>query len=357
MYRDHSVAAVVPAYNEERFIGDVIRKMPSFVDRLYVVNDCSTDGTWEAILEAARSDARRQINREGAVTDRVERIRPDGGENPALAARATVHEPIGRVVPIDHRENRGAGGAIKTGYLAARAGRLDIVVTVDGDGQMDLEVMPKLLDPIVDGVADYAKGNRLLAPDHQRSMPRFRLCGNALLSLLTKIASGYWKLSDPQNGYTAISRDALEAVDLESMYEYYGYCNDLLVKLNARSTRVADVSIPAVYGDEQSSIVYSTYVRNVSGMLLRNFLWRLETRYLRFDFHPVVLFYLFGAGASALGSLGVLWSFISRGRSGESLFVRVLASTQLFLIGWLFLLFAMVFDMQENEDREVVIHE
>ncbi len=135
-------------------------------------------------------------------------------------------------------------------------------------------------------------------------MPPFRFFGNSILTFLTKIASGYWKTMDPQNGYTAISHYALANVGLENMYEYYGYCNDLLVKLNAKGMRVADVAMPAVYGDEESSIDYTTYIRKVSWMLLKNFFWRLKVKYLVLDFHPLALFYLFGAATAALGMAG-----------------------------------------------------
>jgi hypothetical protein len=222
---------------------------------------------------------------------------------------------------------------------------------------MDLDLLPKLLDPIVEGEADYAKGNRLLSEEFRRSMPRFRFFGNSVLTFLTKIASGYWKTMDPQNGYTAISRRALDSIAVENLYEYYGYCNDLLVKLNAKGMRVADVAMPAVYGDEESSITYSTYIRKVSTMLLGNFLWRLKVKYLVLDFHPLALFYLFGAWTALFGLTGGLWSVYSKVVLGNPLFVRGASSLMLFTMGSMFLMFAMLFDMQVNEDREVQIHD
>ncbi len=346
MYRDHTVGVVVPAYNEEGFIGDVIRSMPEYVDRIYVIDDCSTDGTWDEIHSAAKADT--------DVSPKIdsEALIADGGDS-LLAQRAIVHDQVGRVLPIQHRENRGAGGAIKTGYLAALEDQVDIVSTVDGDGQMDLNQMSKLLDPIVEGEADYAKGNRLLYKEFRSEMPKFRFIGNSILTFLTKIASGYWKTMDPQNGYTAISHYALDNVGIGGMYEYYGYCNDLLVKLNAKGMRVADVAMPAVYGDEESSINYSTYIRKVSWMLLRNFLWRLKVKYLVLDFHPLALFYLFGVGTGVLGILGGLWSLYAKFVLGDPLFVRASLSIMLFLVGSMFLMFAMLFDMQANENKEV----
>ncbi|ELY56408.1 glycosyltransferase family 2 protein [Natronococcus jeotgali] len=363
MYRDHTVGVVIPAYNEEGLIGSVIREMPGYVDRMFVVDDCSSDGTWEEVLEAAREDggvSEAFVDASGQSLEYAQEVRTDDDDiqtdgGGALAERASVHDFVGRVLPIEHRENLGAGGAIKTGYLAANDDGVDITVTVDGDGQMDLSQMPRLLDPIVEDEADYAKANRLLSREYREEMPSFRLFGNAMLTVLTKVSSGYWKTMDPQNGYTAISSDALEAVELDRLYEYYGYCNDLLVKLNVRGMRVADVAMPAKYGEEESSIEYTTFIRKVSGMLLRNFLWRLTSKYLVTDFHPLALLYFFGAGLSGIGVLAGLWTLYAAIIQGTSLFANGVASLALFSIGVFFLLLAMIYDMQESEDRELQI--
>jgi hypothetical protein len=251
----------------------------------------------------------------------------------------------------------GAGGAIKTGYLAALYDEVDITVTMDGDGQMDPDYMPRLLDPIVDDEADYAKANRLLYQEYREDMPAFRVFGNSILTFLTKISSGYWKTMDPQNGYTAISHYALDNVGIETMYEYYGYCNDLLVKLNAEGMHIADVAIPAIYGEEESSINYLAYIRKVSIMLLKNFLWRLKVKYFVLDFHPLALFYLLGIGTSTLGLFGLVWSLYAKFVQGDPLFIRAITSILMFSIGSMFILFAMVFDMQVNEGKEVQVQE
>ena len=376
MYNEHSVGVVVPAYNEEGLIGDVITDMPPFVDRVYVVDDCSTDSTWEEILSAAQYDVEFEEGSRGTVPehgqDVTKTVRTNGGHDvdgthitdggvprneELLANRAIVTEPIGRVIPIKHVENLGAGGAIKTGYLAALIDKMDVTVTVDGDGQMDLSEMTRLLDPIVEGNADYAKGNRLIYKDFREEMPAFRFLGNSILTFLTKIASGYWKTMDPQNGYTAISYRALDNVGIEGMYEYYGYCNDLLVKLNAKGMRVADVAMPAIYGEEASSISYFEYIRKVSRMLLWNFLWRLKTRYLVLDFHPLALFYYFGAANVGIGVLLGIWSLMVWVTGDGSLFMRGAMSLMIFTMGSMFIMFAMLFDMQTNEDMEVQVRE
>jgi len=283
MYGGKTVGVVVPAYNEEGFVGDVLDSLPDFVDRVYAVDDASTDATWAEIRDHATVERAPRSDATTGDADDEAHVRADGGT----------------VVAIRHEQNRGAGGAIKTGYLAARDDEVDVTVTIDADGQMDPAMMTQFLDPVVAGDADYAKGDRLATPEFREGMPRFRLAGNWLLTGLTWMASGYWDVTDPQNGYTAISLDALEAVDVEEMYEYYGYCNDLLVKLNVAGMSVVDVPMPASYGDEQSSIDYGGYIPKVSLMLLRNFVWRLRTRYRS---HPTGLAY----ALAFLGAVAVL---------------------------------------------------
>ena len=355
MYREHTVGIVIPAYNEEGFVGDVIAEIPEYVDRIYVIDDCSTDNTWNEIISAAQKlvDGEQTYDWTHLKTRREE-IATDGG---TLGNRAIVHEPIGRVLPLEHLSNRGAGGAIKTGYLAALEEEIDITATIDGDGQMDLDHLSRLLDPIVDGEADYAKANRLLYQEYREGMSGWRFFGNSILTFLTKIASGYWKMMDPQNGYTAISRRALDNIGVEEMYEYYGYCNDILVKLNAKGLRVADVAVPAHYGEEESSISYTKYIRKVSSMLLQNFLWRIKVRYFVLDFHPLGLFYIFGALMGLFGIGGISWSMIGYLFLDNDLFVRMSLSILMFTIGSMFLMFAMLFDMQANKDREVQVYE
>lgn len=250
-YRDATVGVVVPAYDEEDFVGDVVRDVPAFVDRIYAVDDRSTDGTWTAIMEAATA-----VNAERGPTAPWERV----------------------VVPIRHERNRGAGGAALTGYRRALADGVDVVATIDGDGQMDPAYLPSLLDPVVEERVAYAKGDRLASREHVAEMSRWRLFGNLLLTGLTRVASGYWRVRDPQNGFTAISGEALAAMDLDRLYERYGFRNDLLVHLSVAGHRVADVAHPARYGEERSGIRYGSFVPNLSWLLFRRFWWRLAAQ-------------------------------------------------------------------------------
>ncbi|SIS03017.1 glycosyltransferase family 2 protein [Natronorubrum thiooxidans] len=338
MYRGHTVAVVVPAYNEEGFVGEVLETVPDYVDRIYAIDDDSSDGTWAEIRCAA------------AVLNEIE-----GGSDRLPTVTTTNRGPgtTNRVVPIQHETNRGVGGAIKTGYVKACDDVIDITAVMGGDGQMDPDLLSRFLDPIVEREVDYTKGNRLLYPEYRRDMSAWRLFGNSILSYLTKMASGYWKMMDPQNGYTAISLDALQTIDLDGMYEDYGYCNDLLVKLNVEEMRVADVPMPAVYGDEESGIQYSTYIPKVSGMLFRNFCWRLRTRYLASGFNPLVLGYIFGVFVSLAGAVSGARALLSGLQREDTAFDRIATSGRLLLSGTVFLSLAVLFDMRKNEELEV----
>lgn len=357
MYAGHSIAVVVPAYNEAGFVGDVIRTVPGFVDRIYAIDDCSTDGTWVEIQRTADQENERAMRDtdgladggtaskvsttgDGTATDTADV--PDGSDATDTASN--------RVVPIRHDRNQGVGAAIKTGYARAKDDDMDIAAVMAGDGQMDPDRLHQFLDPIVEGRADYAKGNRLLDWDFLDGMSRFRLFGNILLTLLTKIASGYWRIADPQNGYTAIRLDVFDDLPMEDCYDEYGFANDILVRLNAHGKRVADVPMPASYGDEESSIDYRTFITSVSLLLLRDFLWRINVTYLVRDFHPLALCYYAGATAGGLAILSAGAGLVLGGTAGIG---ALLASVVLTCFAVTGLLAAMVLDRQHNASLEL----
>ncbi|WP_327052602.1 glycosyltransferase family 2 protein [Halomicrococcus gelatinilyticus] len=328
MYEDSTVAVVVPAYDEEGFVGDVIDTVPGFVDRVYAVDDASTDGTWGEIQARVDHEVAGGVDAGVAASDAAtaeREVESDGG---------AVDQ---HVVGIRHDRNRGVGAAIKTGYCAARDDGIDVTAVMAGDGQMDPAMLERVVAPVVDGRAEYAKGNRLSSAEYRRDMSTWRSFGNWLLTYLTKVASGYWGMVDPQNGYTAISLDALEAVDVESVYDDYGFANALLTRLNVHGMCVVDVPVPAVYGDEESSIAYSTFVPKLSMLLLRCFLWRLKAKYLVHDFHPLSFLYGVGAAGTGAGLASAL-----RGDDEDGL-----AAT---LVGLVALLLAMTFDREDNEE-------
>lgn len=265
MYRAHTVAVVVPARNEAAFVGGVVAAIPAFVDRVYVVDDASTDGTGAAAIDGASG---------GGGPTEMGQTAYEHAAGP-LARRVADTDRVGRTVVLSHEERRGAGGAVKTGYLAALADDADLVATIDGDGQMDPKRLKRFLDPLIDGDADYATGSRLGRRAHAAPMPTFRLVGNWLLTLLCRLSSGYWSLTDPVNGYTAIRGEALTAIEPESGYEGYGYGTELLARLHAAGCRVVDVPHPSRYGDEESGIDYRRYATRVSRLLFVTLLWRL----------------------------------------------------------------------------------
>ena len=335
MYRGKTVGVVVPAYNEQGLVGEVIDTMPAFVDRVYAVEDRSTDGTWEEIL--AHAD---RANREWHAGEPI----ADGG---AAFDR--------RVIPIRHEENSGVGAAIQTGYARAAEDGLDVVAVMNGDAQMDPDYLDTIIDPVANGVTGYAKANRLVYRDYRDGMSGFRFFGNSVLSLLTKVASGYWKITDPQNGYTAVSGDVLAELDLDELYDDYGFLNSMLVHLNARGIRVADVAVPAVYGDESSTIRYSKFIPRLSALLLRCFLWRLKTKYVVFDFHPLVLFYLLGV-VGLLGGLGGTVAAVGVGAGATTAggVVAALLSFLSLLVGGTALATGMLLDMHESSGLELL---
>lgn len=319
MNRGASIGVVVPAFNEGPFIGTVLDTIPEFVDRVYAVDDCSTDETWAEIESRVAPEL-------------VAKPIPDGG---------SPNRP--HMVPLRHRTNRGRGAAVKTGYLRALQDDLDIVVVMDGDGQMDPNQLDRLLDPVVSGRVDYAKGNRLARPRDWRGMSNWRLFGNVLLTLLTNLASGYWGLRDSQNGYTAISAGMLEQLDIEALYDEYGFLNDMLVTLNIHRARVCDVEMPAVYGDERSGIRYTTFVPSLSVLLFKGFLRRLKHKHLIKPFHPVVVLYLIGMTGLSLLGLSLIGR-LSRGLRANKL-IRIGCG------GVLALVLGVLIDLRENDDR------
>ena len=313
MHGGCSVGVVVPCYNEERQIGKVLETMPDFVDHIIVVDDRSSDAT----LERSR--------------EWLDKMGP-------------------RLTVIEQPKNQGVGAAITTGYRRAVELGIDVVAVMAGDGQMDPNDLTLIIDPVITGKADYSKGNRLFTGEAWSKTPHVRYLGNAFLSMLTKIASGYWHVADSQSGYTAISRTALQALDLDRLYPSYGYPNDLLIQLNVRNFRVADVPVHPRYGiGERSSMNVLKVIPTVSFLLWKGFINRLLAKYVIKDFHPLVFFYFFGIVFLIVGTLlGLLESILKIFTGGIAVATIVLVA--MLLIGGLqFLLFAMWFDMEYNK--------
>jgi glycosyltransferase involved in cell wall biosynthesis len=311
MLEGKRVAVVVPAFDEEQLIGTTLTGIPDFVDRILVIDDASRDGT-------------------------AERAQASG-------------DP--RVEVISHERNQGVGAAILTGYRRALDEGIDVTCVMAGDNQMDPADLEAIAGPVARGEVDYAKANRLFTGRAWELMPHTRYLGNAVLSLLTKIASGYWHVADSQSGYTAIGRSTLELLDLDRIYARYGFPNDMLVHLNVINARVRDVPSRPVYGvGETSDIRLRRVIPSISWLLTKAFFWRMREKYVIRDFHPLVFFYLFGLLFSLLGLVLGATVTILRILGNELTVATVVLVALLLIAGLLFTLFAMLFDMESNRE-------
>jgi hypothetical protein len=219
------------------------------------------------------------------------------------------------------------------------------------DNQMDPEDLETLVRPVAEGEVDYAKANRLFTGQAWELIPRYRYLGNAVLSLLTKVASGYWHVADSQSGYTAVNRETLELLDLDRIYRRYGFPNDMLVHLNVWNARVRDFPSRPIYGvGERSGIRVRRVVPTISWLLLKGFFWRMKEKYVIRDFHPLVFFYILGFLMSFLGlGLGIAETIL-RILGNEVTVGSVVLVALLLIFGSQFTLFAMWFDMESNKD-------
>ena len=311
MVEGKRVAVVVPAYNEEQLVAETLAGIPDFVDRVYVVDDASPDGTAQHARDAA--DARTEV--------------------------------------IVHEKNGGVGAAIVTGYERARDEAIDVTCVMAADNQMDPAELMSLVQPVARGEVDYAKANRLFTGEAWKIIPRNRYLGNAVLSLLTKIASGYWHVADSQAGYTALGLDALRRLDLDRIYRRYGFPNDMLVHLNVINARVRDIPSRPIYGvGERSGIRLRKVVPRISWLLLKGFFWRLREKYVIRDFHPLLFFYALGILMTSVGLLLGVVEVVLR-ILGNAITTPTIVLVALLLIsGSQFTLFGMWFDMESNKD-------
>jgi len=313
MYKDKSVCVVVPAYNESTQIGEVLSTMPDFVDKIVVVDDASKDDT----VDVARQ----------------------------------FQDKIGKIEVIQHETNQGVGAAISTGYISARDKAYDVTAVMAGDGQMDPLELGKVIDPVVDGSADYVKGNRLFYGDAWNMIPHYRYLGNSFLSLITKIASGYWHIADSQSGYTAISLIALKRINLDKIYNDYGMPNDLLIKLNQYDFRVCDVHIRPVYNvGEKSGIKLMRVIPRISWLLFKGFWRRLIFKYVIKDFHPLVFFYLLSFLLLIVSVPLAFRLFYMWATYGNIPAINTMALIFTLISGLQTLFFGMWFDMEYNKN-------
>ena len=313
MIEGKRVAVVVPAHNEEQLLPVTLSAVPEFVDRIIVVDDASHDGTAGRAHAAAAADPRISV--------------------------------------LAHEQNGGVGAAIVTGYKRALEEQIDVTCVMAADNQMDPDDLEAIVRPVARGEVDYAKANRLVSGQAWELIPRHRYLGNAVLSLLTKIASGYWHVADSQSGFTAVSLPMLGRLDLDRIYARYGFPNDMLVHLNVWNARVRDVPSRPVYGvGEQSGIRLYRVVPAISLLLFKAFWWRLWQKYVIRDFHPLVFFYVLGILMSLAGfALGIA-EVVLRIQGNPIPAATIVLVALLLIFGSRFSLFAMWFDMESNKD-------
>ena len=313
MYLNKTIAVAVPAYNEEKLIARTLKEIPDLVDKMIIVDDASSDDTAEIIKELAKNDQRIQL--------------------------------------IQHEENQGVGGAIVTGYKKARDLEIDATVVMAGDAQMDPNDLVRIIEPVVNGSADYTKGNRLFYGDSWNMIPHYRYLGNSFLSLMTKISSGYWHIADSQSGYTAISLIALQRIDLDKIYRRYGMPNDLLIKLNQYDFRVRDVHVRPLYNvGEKSGIKLIHVIPKISWILFKGFWQRIFFKYVIKDFHPLIFFYLlsfFLLGASVPLTIRLFYVWAVTGNIPD---INAMALVFTVISGLQTLFFGMWFDMDYNKN-------
>lgn len=308
MIRGQRVAVAIPAYDVEPHVAAVVEGLPQWVDVIVVVDDGSRDRS--AAVVAALGDPRVRLLR--------------------------------------HERNRGVGAAMRSAYCEALAAEADVVVKMDGDGQMDPRHLRRLLLPLLRRQADYAKGNRFYHLAALSAMPRARRWGNVALSFLAKAASGYWNVSDPTNGYTAVRREALLALRLDALHPRYFLEISLLIALARLSAVVVDVPMPARYGCERSSMKLGQVLLSFPGQLVAGFLHRIYWRYFFYEARPASVFVICGALLMLFGlAFGSVRWYLSWATGTPQTAGTVLLAGLPVLLGFQLLLQALVLDVQD----------
>lgn len=302
------IGVVIPCYRVRDHIQDVIGTIGKEVSRIYVVDDACPDKTGEFV--------------ESKIRDR-------------------------RVTVLFHKTNQGVGGAVISGYRAALADGMDVVVKVDGDGQMNPDLIPTIARPVLEGRADYSKGNRFDSLENLIGMPKLRIFGNAILSLWSKVSSGYWTITDPTNGFTAIHRKALEAINLEKVRKTYFFESDLLFRLSIANCVVADVPMVAVYGEEKSNLRIYKVLIEFPWRHTINFLKRVFYRYYLREWSIGSFELPLGLILIAFGTWFGLTSYLAASSAGVATSAgQVTASAVALILGVQLLLAFISYDVQ-----------
>ena len=309
------IAVVIPCYRVHAHIIDVIGRIGPCVTSIYAVDDACPEKSGDLIAR-------------------------------------TIRDP--RVRVLRHEFNQGVGGAVMTGYRAALADGADIVVKIDGDGQMDPALVPRFVRPIAEGYADYTKGNRFFDVASVRPMPAVRLIGNAGLSFLSKLSTGYWDVFDPANGFTAIHRGVLAALPLEKISSRYFFESDMLFRLGTLRARVLDIPMRAVYGDEKSGLRVRHAAAEFGIKHLRNLSKRIFYNYFLRNFSFASIELILGILLLAFGFIFGGWKWIESASSGVTASAgTVMIAGVSIILGLQFLLAFLSFDMSSTPKDSV----
>ncbi len=304
------VGVVIPSFKVRRFLKKVVVELPEFIDYIIVVDDACLEKSFEVVKN------------------------------------------IDKVIIIKHAQNMGVGGAVISGYKKALQLDIDIVIKVDGDGQMDSTFIPDLILPIVEEKADYTKGNRFRDFAALKKMPKIRLFGNSALSFLIKLASGYWSILDPTNGFTAINKETLKELDLDKLSKRYFFESDMLINLNIANKVVKDIPIPAKYGEEVSSLNIKKILFQFPFKIIKGFCKRIFYKYFIYNFNMASVYTLFGLPFLLFGLLfGIIkWNESLQANMNTSTGTVMLAVLPI-ILGVEFLLQAINVDIM-NEPKE-----
>jgi glycosyltransferase involved in cell wall biosynthesis len=305
-----SIAVVIPSFRVTEHILEVIKNIGPEVDRIYVIDDACPDKSGEFVKN---------------------------------------HSKDKRVQVLFHDTNQGVGGAVVTGYKAALADNIDVVVKVDGDGQMDPRLILTIAKPVLEGNADYSKGNRFDSLENLFSMPRTRIFGNAVLSLWSKLSSGYWNITDPTNGFTAIHRKALEAIQLDKLRKTYFFESDLLFRLSIVNAVVMDVPMVSVYGNEKSNLKIRKVIFEFPWRHTVNLHKRLFYKYYLREWSVASFELPVGIGLTIFGAwFGVARYFEASGAGQATTAGQVTLSALALILGVQLLLSFLAYDVQSE---------
>lgn len=274
MYKNLKVAIVIPAYNEEALIEKTIDSVPEFIDHIIVINDGSTDQTQTVLDRITKSNR--------------------------------------KIIIITNNPNEGLGSSMVKGFKKGLKTDADLFCVIAGDAQCDTSYISRLADELISNNLDYVKANRFFHLDALAAMPTYRRVGNIIITILTKFSTGYYSVSDTQNGYAIFTRQILEKISLSLIGKRYDYENTLLTALSIAGAKVRDYPVPAIYGDEKSTIpVVSTALRAIKATQI-GFWKRIYYKYILFSFHPIALFLFSGITLMVLGFIIGAYQLIER---------------------------------------------